>query len=189
MPTCKCGLLQDRLRALTPGRIPAECVKEPGCRELLASMLRETFRMPVYRDHFEWLQLLCEQYVKPTLVTLYAQLKQDKQGDKEAQQQLRKQVKNLVAEASADAVGSCMKEHLARRLFMAQQLQQMACYLQVTLPRLPPHVSAAAQPPRGSTASTSAYQLRQASTWLPPPRMRCSLCPPHCTQPRSLTMP
>jgi hypothetical protein len=109
-------------------------VKEAACRELLASLLRETFRMQVYRDHFEWLHPLCELHVKPALTALYTQLKQDKQGDKDAVQQLRKQVKNLVAEAATDACGSCTREHLARRVLMTQQLQQMAAHLQVLAP-------------------------------------------------------
>lgn len=43
----------------------------PGAQQVLHMLLQETFRMPVYREHCEWVHPLYEAHVRPTLVTFY----------------------------------------------------------------------------------------------------------------------
>ncbi|BDA47654.1 probable Nck-associated protein 1 at N-terminal half [Coccomyxa sp. Obi] len=101
---------------------PGELIR-PGAQQVLHMLLQETFRMPVYREHCEWVHPLYEAHVRPTLVTFYNTTKSGmERADRKA---LDRMSKRLIEEALKGAISGCVEEHRKRRVLLTNALQRM----------------------------------------------------------------
>jgi len=100
---------------------PGESVRSE-VRGLVSAVLKDSFKQTVYRNHSEWIHLLFEKHVVPSMASAVKKSAFGFSG--------KKDLKKIVERAFGEACDCAMAEHHTRRTWLLQQLEALNAFLQ-----------------------------------------------------------